>query len=101
MLCLSVLLILLVEKSGIRLIDGGVHGVIMATAGFLDAKKTNIHPAAMVQEAPGRNHEYHRFHFKSYRWCMELSDIGGSMGIVPRQESRNPYLTAPCAIGNF
>ena len=52
----------------------------------------------MVQEVPCRNHAYHRFHFKSSRWCIELLDIGGSMRILvwelfhaPR---RNTYLTA-------
>ena len=43
--------------------------------------------AAIVQEAPRKNHAYHRFHFKSSRWCIELLDIGGFMGTVPRQES--------------
>ena len=52
MLCLSVLLILLVEKSGIRLIDGGVHGVIMATAGFLDAKKRTYTPQLWYKRPP-------------------------------------------------
>jgi hypothetical protein len=41
----------------------------------------------MVQEAPYRNHAYHRFHFKSSRWRMDPLDIGGSMGTLPRQES--------------
>ena len=54
------------------------------------ARAARVHAgwlAAMVQEAPCRNHAYHRFHFKSCRSRIELLDIGGSMGTVPRQES--------------
>lgn len=35
------------------------------------------------------------------RCCMELLDIGGSMGSVPRQESVPNSSMAPCGIGNF
>jgi hypothetical protein len=46
-----------------------------------------LYAAAMVKKSPTGSYAYHRFHFIDYRWCIELLDIGGSMGIVPRQES--------------
>jgi hypothetical protein len=39
------------------------------------------------KKPPARSYAYHRFQPIGSRWCMELLDIGGSMGTVPRQES--------------
>jgi hypothetical protein len=39
------------------------------------------------KKPPAGLYAYHRFHFKSSRWrSVEMLDIGGCMGTVPRQE---------------
>jgi hypothetical protein len=47
----------------------------------------NPHLQLWYKKPPTRNHAYHRFLYIGSRWRIAPLDIGGFMGIVPRQES--------------